>query len=82
MTLNERLQSIKTKSAAAMTPEVLAAMKQGFDELNRAKILEKALKVGDTAPAFTLPNSTGKIIDSGSLLRQGPLVILFYRGKW
>jgi hypothetical protein len=82
MTLNERLQSIKTKSAAAMTPEALAAMKQGFDELRKAGIPEKALKAGDMAPTFALPNSAGKIIDSGSLLKKGPLVILFYRGKW
>lgn len=42
---------------------------------------EKALKAGDTAPMFSLPNSEGIIVESQVLLRKGPLVIHFYRGK-
>jgi hypothetical protein len=82
MTLHEQLDGIKAKAAAMITPEVSAAMKQGFDELKKDKVLERALKVGDKAPAFLLPNGKGSLIDSETLLRQGPLVILFYRGKW
>jgi peroxiredoxin len=57
-------------------------MKQGFEELQPSKLLEKTLKVGDSAPNFVLPNGEGKMIDSETLRHQGPLVILFYRGKW
>jgi hypothetical protein len=82
MTLQEQLNAIKAKGAAMMTSEVSAGMKQGFEELQRAKLLEKTLKVGDLAPDFMLPNGEGKMIDSETLRHQGPLVILFYRGKW
>ena len=82
LTLQEQLNAIKSKTAAMMTPEVSAAMKKGFAELKRFKLLEKSLKVGDPAPDFVLPNGEGKMIDSETLRHQGPLVILFYRGKW
>ncbi len=80
--LREQLQTIKAKSAAMMTAEVTDAMKKAFEELMQSKVLEKALRVGDTAPAFALPNPQGHIVRSEELLKQGPLVVLFYRGKW
>ncbi len=82
MTLQEQLEAIKAKSASRMTPEIIADMKKGYGELAEKKVLEKALKPGDTAPAFTLPNSQGNMIRSQDFIAKGPLVILFYRGKW
>ena len=82
MTLQEQLNAIKAKAAPLMTPEVLAAIQKGAEELETAGVLEKALTVGDTAPDFELPNGEGNMIESEALRQQGPLVILFYRGKW
>lgn len=41
-----------------------------------------ALKVGDGMPAFALTDAFGKPVKSGDLLREGSLVIVFYRGSW
>jgi hypothetical protein len=82
MTLEEQLASIKAKAAGVVTPQVADAIKEGIDELRKNKVLEKVLKVGDTAPAFTLPDGEGRLIKSEDLLRQGPLVIHFFRGRW
>ena len=81
-TLQEQLEAIQASTASRMTPEIIADMKQGYEELAENKVLEKALKPGDTAPAFTLPNSQGNMIRSQDFLTKGPLVVLFYRGKW
>jgi hypothetical protein len=81
-TLKEQLAELKNQTAAMITPEVSAAMQKAFKKLQDAKLLEKTLKVGDPAPDFELPNGEGKMISSEELRRQGPLVILFYRGKW
>jgi peroxiredoxin len=43
---------------------------------------ERALKVGDLAPSFALPDQDGAVISSVDLLTQGPMVISFYRGVW
>ncbi|WP_165731232.1 peroxiredoxin-like family protein [Polaribacter sp. 20A6] len=59
---------------------------KGVDEIiAKAKAFEdgkNALKVGEKAPFFELPNPEGKLISLGSLLENGPLVITFYRGDW
>ncbi len=42
----------------------------------------KALRPGDKAPAFELPDGDGLLWRSEGLLRNGPLVVVFYRGRW
>jgi len=40
------------------------------------------LAVGDRAPAFTLPDATGKQVSLADRLDVGPVVLQFYRGDW
>ncbi len=42
----------------------------------------EGLKVGDMAPDFTLKNTDGKKVNLKAKLKDGPLVIVFYRGQW
>src|SRR5438874_389404 len=37
---------------------------------------------GGTAPSFTLPDAQGKQVSLDSLLKEGRVVIAFYRGQW
>jgi peroxiredoxin len=41
-----------------------------------------ALKVGDRCPEFVLANAEGFLVSSDDLLKRGPVVLSFYRGKW
>ena len=43
---------------------------------------KKALTVNATAPSFELKDSTGKLVSSKDLLKQGNMVLVFYRGSW
>ena len=43
---------------------------------------ERAVKAGDIAPLFNLPDADGVIFNARSLLAKGPLVVTFYRGVW
>lgn len=47
-----------------------------------ADAAKKALNVGAKAPAFELKDSNGKLVSSSDLLKQGNLVVTFYRGAW
>jgi hypothetical protein len=38
----------------------------------------RSLKVGDRAPSFTLPSSTGQPVDLGEYLSRGPVVLAWY----
>lgn len=40
------------------------------------------LKVGDMAPDFKGVNQNGDTIQLKKLLKQGPVVLIFYRGEW
>jgi peroxiredoxin len=82
VSLSRQLQDLTTKLAALVPPERLAVIDQQVERLRRSRIAERALKAGDTAPGFELPDGDGMIWRSEDLLRSGPLVIVFYRGRW
>lgn len=44
--------------------------------------MDKILKVGEKAPSFTLNDAFGKPVEIKSLLKKGPVVLVFYRGAW
>lgn len=37
---------------------------------------------GEQAPDFTLPDALGRAVTLSDLLKQGPVVMAFYRGAW
>jgi len=82
LSLKSDLEAIKARSTTIIPPPVQALMKHANDELRASGIIERALKVGDKAPEFALPNPAGAIVSSRVLLGRGPLVISFYRGRW
>lgn len=80
MSLKEHLTAIKSKSNPP--PEAAAIMQRTKTDLAASGLADKAPKVGETAPEFTLPNIYGDTLNSTRLLGQGPLVLHFYRGGW
>jgi peroxiredoxin len=50
--------------------------------LRENDVASRALKAGDTAPDFLLPDVDGRLHSSEQLRREGPLVVSFYRGGW
>jgi glutaredoxin len=57
-------------------------MHRATAELIASGAAERAAKVGDKAPAFSLKDPEGNEVSSVDLLSQGPLVVIFYRGVW
>lgn len=51
-------------------------------QLKETGVGQGALQAGDTCPDFMLANAEGELVSSAELLRRGPLVLSFYRGKW
>ncbi len=59
------------------------SMKEGSKMFVSAEdAAKKALNVGAKMPSFTLNDSLGKPVNSADLLKQGHLVVVFYRGAW
>lgn len=59
---------------------------QGVDDIiEQSKAFlqgEDALKLGEQAASFTLPNQDGNLIALNDVLAKGPVVLTFYRGSW
>lgn len=82
MHLDEQLKSLKQKSNKFTPKFIRNIMNEAATNLALLEIEKKALKLGDSAPAFVLVNAFGERINSIELLKKGPLVINFYRGAW
>ena len=82
MPLKDELDSIKATFAQKNDPAIVAAYEKGIDELRAAGIEANALKPGELAPDFTLPDATGRPVKLSERLKAGPVVLKFYRGGW
>ena len=60
----------------------VALYKAKIEELRRSFPLHRVPAVGDTAADFTLPDANGLCITLSDVLRDGPVVVTFYRGNW
>lgn len=74
-------KAMNSKDGPKLSEQDMAVMKKAADDL--AKTLpDPGLKVGDTAPDFVLGNANGKPVSLSSKLKEGPVVLIFYRGAW
>lgn len=82
MTLKEELEQQLAKFKQRASAELAATLQAGVDELSESGIVERAVKQGDMAPDFELPNAKGDAVALSALLSEGPVVLAFYRGGW
>jgi hypothetical protein len=85
--LQGRLDEFKKAFESGAPPynaphEATELMHRATAELKASGIEDSALKVGDRAPNFTLFNQDHAQVASTDLLREGPLVVSFFRGHW
>ena len=85
--LQARLDEYKKSFEAGAPPyhaprEVIETMHRATAELKASGAEGHALKAGDRAPGFTLFNQEHAEVASAALLREGPLVVGFFRGHW
>src|SRR5947199_10198802 len=82
MSLQHEIDAFTSEAAGRFAPDVLAKLRQSIEDVRNSGIAERALTVGDLAPAFTLPNAQGRLVALTELLQRAPVIISFYRGIW
>ncbi|GAB7542919.1 peroxiredoxin-like family protein [Cupriavidus sp. 8B] len=83
MGLQEKLDAFKANFEGKVAPpHVVEIFHRTTAALVATGQAERALKAGDQAPEFTLLDAEGRPVSSIELLKQGALVITFYRGVW
>lgn len=81
-TLREQLDRLREASKTRIPPDARSTIERARDELRQSGIAERTLRVGQHAPEFSLNDAEGKTVSSRELLKNGLLVVSFYRGKW
>ena len=80
--LQQELNTFMDGVRGQVPPEVLSAVDQAYGKLSTSNLFAHALKVGDKAPDFILSNTHGKPVSLAALLKNGSVVLSFYRGAW
>jgi peroxiredoxin len=82
MGLQEELDDFRAEFIRTAPPGRAELFDAKVDELRRQFPIEAALKQGGLAPEFTLPDALGIPVTLSDRLRDGPVVLIFYRGGW
>lgn len=81
-TLQQQLDVLNKKLSKEISPAVLKNINEAISEIKSSELLANAKNEGDQAPDFTLPDATGKKVHLYSMLKNGPVVLTWYRGNW
>ena len=82
MSLREELEQFNRGFIAQAAEDVVTTMNSAVQMLASSDLVDLALKEGQHAPDFDLPEISGERIRLSELLNDGPVVITFYRGGW
>jgi len=80
-TLREQTDA-KIAAGRKGNPEFMKGIDEVIKEAKAFKEGSDALKLGDKAPNFALPNQQGTLVSLDNLLAKGPVIVTFYRGSW
>ncbi len=80
--LREIFDERKTLIAKYVPADIQKIHSAAVEKLRADNAGGRALSVGAPVPAFELQDHQGNPVSSAALLARGPLVIIFFRGRW
>ena len=80
--LDLMLDEVRQASASKFTDEKKKIYADGISSVANSGVLDSALKVGDKAHNFTLKNALNESVTLYNELKNGPVVLTWYRGGW
>jgi peroxiredoxin len=81
-TVSDQLQTLHAQLTEQAPAEILEGFSQSIERLKLTDFASRAPQPGDTAPDLSLPDQKGTLQTLSSLLAEGPVVLIFYRGAW
>jgi peroxiredoxin len=73
---------VRSEIFAEFNDEDWSSYRQLVGWLREIGAADGALKVGERAPDFLLPDADGNLVSSVRLREKGPVVLSFYQGGW
>ena len=91
--LQSQLDNITAQTRSLVQPERLAITDEAVQALFLTGIEDRVLPIGALAPTFDLPDAAAtsltnataanaRLVHSTDLLGIGPLIVVFFRGRW
>ncbi len=82
MSLRDVIQDYLQQARGEMSASDFQEMQATVLRMAEAAVAAQALRPGDRASNFALPNTRGERVTLDALLGKGPVVLSFYRGGW
>jgi peroxiredoxin len=82
MSLTTEIADFEEKKKRTHDRDVLDMIDVTTTDLIATGIADKAVKAGNAAPDFNLPDHLGNNVALQNLLSHGPVILVFYRGSW
>jgi len=82
MKLQEQMDAFKKSFVEQVPEQALEIMERSGKKLRDSGIANQALRVGEKAPGFSLSNTLKTEVTLSELLKNGPVVLSFFRGRW
>lgn len=82
MSLTEKLAQRRSEMVEKLPDQVRVTMEEALSALKSSSIEKRAPKVGDKLLSFNLPNHKHEQVCLDDLLKNGPVIVTFYRGNW
>jgi len=80
--LQTQLDELRDSFNSQAPQEVKTVYEAGVKTVDDSGITSNALQVGDTALDFSLSNAKGERVNLHDALKEGPVVLTWYRGGW
>lgn len=78
----DELKELKEQLAGMIPEDKFSIFNSDAAQLAKTHKSPLKLNKGDKASPFSLPNALGNQISLNTMLKQGPVVLTFYRGSW
>ncbi|UMQ44008.1 AhpC/TSA family protein [Chryseobacterium sp. Y16C] len=81
-TLAMQIEQLNDELSLQLPQEVLSAFGSSIEDLKTKNIEESSIQIGEQISEFSLPNVYGKKVNSTEILKNGKIILAFYRGSW
>jgi hypothetical protein len=82
LSLTEELRQLGDRLRKQIPNSHYDTIAKAIQDLTNSGLTASAIREGDLAPDFELPDALGVQVSLGGLLKNGPVVLSFYRGGW
>ena len=80
--LKQQIEELNENLAKQLPTKILEVFGKCIQDLKARNIEEDSIDTGDTFPDFSLPNTNNEIVALKELLKNGKVIVAFFRGSW